>query len=163
MHGGFIHVCGNASHLAGAAYRGSRRGMTGGKIFVRGRAGNEVGLAMRRGLIAIGGACGDMLGFNMIAGTVLVFGACGLRPGAGMRRGTIGLLGSRPPALLPGFRYASTFRPQVMRLLLREVERSGMAVDAELPGAEFDCYQGDFVTLGKGEILLRHPPASGAA
>ena len=44
----------------------------------------------------------------LLAGTVLVFGECGIRAGAGMRRGTIGLLGARPEALLPSFRYAAT-------------------------------------------------------
>jgi formylmethanofuran dehydrogenase subunit C len=156
MHGGFIHVRGNAGHLVGAAYRGSVKGMTGGTILVDGDAGNEIGLTMRRGLIAIGGAAGDMLGFNLIAGTVLVCGPCGIRPGAGMRRGTLGLFGPNPPALLPSFRYGSTFRPQYLSLLLREVRAKGLRLDDALFDAEFDLYHGDFVALGKGEVLIRH-------
>ena len=102
MHGGLIHVHGRAGHLVGAAYRGSKRGMTGGTILVRGTTGGEIGHTMRRGLIACGG-CGDFAGINMIAGTILVFGACGARPGAGMRRGTLGLFGREPMKLLPTF------------------------------------------------------------
>ena len=41
MHGGLIHVAGDAGDLVGSAYRGSVRGMTGGTIVVRGSAGDE--------------------------------------------------------------------------------------------------------------------------
>jgi formylmethanofuran dehydrogenase subunit C len=156
MHGGFIHVKGNAGHLVGAAYRGSARGMTGGTIFVDGNAGNEVGHTMRRGLVAVGGSAGDMLGFNIIAGTVLVFGECGIRPGAGMRRGTLGLFGPNPPPLLPSFRYASTFQPQFVRLLLRDLKTKDFRLDESLLTADFDLYHGDLVSIGRGEILFRH-------
>jgi formylmethanofuran dehydrogenase subunit C len=157
MHGGFLHVEGNAGHLVGGAYRGSSKGMTDGTILVGGNAGNEIGLTMRRGLVAIGGNAGDLAGFNMIAGTVLVFGGCGLRPGAGMRRGTLGLLGPHPPPLLPSFRFVATQRPQILPVILRELRAKGLMLDESLLSAEFDFYQGDFVSLGRGEIVLRHP------
>ena len=159
MKRGLIHVKGNAGHLVGSSYRGSAKGMTGGTILVDGNAGNEVGCTMRRGLIAIGGAAGDMVGFNMIAGTVLVFGECGIRPGAGMRRGTLGLFGPNPPQLLPTFRYASTYQPQMVRLMLRSLRDKGFGVDESLLVAEFDLYHGDLVALGKGEVLFRHVAA----
>ena len=159
MHGGLIRVRGNAGHLVGAAYRGSTKGMTGGMIFVDGNAGNEIGLSMRRGLIAIGGSAGDMLGFNMIAGTVLVFGECGIRPGAGMRRGTLGLFGPNPPQLLPSFRYASTYRPQVVSIMLCTLRNQGFQVDESLLSSEYDLYHGDLVALGRGEIMFRHTNA----
>jgi formylmethanofuran dehydrogenase subunit C len=50
MHGGLIHVRGNAGHLIGAAYRGSRRGMTG-----------RPGAGMRRGTIGLFGPEPTML------------------------------------------------------------------------------------------------------
>lgn len=155
MHAGLIHVQGDAGHLAGAAYRGSTKGMTGGVILIDGSAGNEVGHTMRRGLIAVGGATGDMLGFNMIAGTVLVFGECGIRPGAGMRRGTLGLLGPNPPTLLPSFRYAATYQPQFMALLLRDLRKRGFRFDETLLSASFHLHHGDLVSLGRGEVLFR--------
>jgi formylmethanofuran dehydrogenase subunit C len=155
MHRGLIRIQGNAGDLTGAAYRGSARGMTGGMILVDGSAGDEVGLAMRRGLIAIGGAAGDMLGMNMIAGTVAVFGACGSRPGAGMRRGTLALFGPHPPQLLSGFRYASTFQPVVVRLMLRTLRDQGFRAADALGDSKYDLYHGDQVTIGRGEVLIR--------
>lgn len=156
MHKGFIHVHGNAGHLVGAAYRGSAKGMTGGTIIVDGNAGNEIGLTMRRGLVAIGGSAGDLLGFNMIAGTVFVFGECGIRPGAGMRRGTLGLFGLNRTPLLPSFRFTATHRPLIMPLLLRELRSKGFQLDESLLTSEFDYYQGDLVSVGRGEIVFRH-------
>lgn len=157
MHGGHIHVHGNASNLVGARYRGADRGMTGGTIFVDGDAGNEVGVSMRRGLIAIGGSVGDVVGFNMIAGTILVFGSCGRRPGAGMRRGTIGVFGSPTPELLPSFRAASLCRPQFLRVMLKTLATHGFRFDGSLMESTFNLHRGDFVSLGRGEILFRHP------
>ncbi len=156
MRRGSIQVRGNAGDLVGAAYRGSPRGMTGGTIVVAGQAGHEIGCSMRRGLIAIGGSAGNFLGFSMIAGTVLVLGESGLRPGAGMRRGMLGLFGDRPPALLPTFRFTATHRPQIMSVLLRTIRSQGLAVDEALLASEFDFYQGDMLTVGRGEIVLRH-------
>ena len=156
MHGGYLRIHGNAGHLIGAAYRGSAKGMTGGTIVVDGNVGNEVGHTMRRGLIAIGGTAGDLIGFNMLAGTVLVFGDCGIRPGAGMRRGTIAMLGPNRTALLPSFRFATTLHPQVMRILLREVKVRGLKIDDTLLRSEFDIYHGDLVSIGRGEVLMRH-------
>ncbi|MEQ1829123.1 MAG: formylmethanofuran dehydrogenase subunit C, partial [Pirellula sp.] len=151
MHRGVIHVKGNAGHLTGSAYRGSSKGMTGGTILVDGNAGNEIGLTMRRGMIAIGGSAGDMLGFNMIAGTVVVFGECGIRPGAGMRRGTLALLGKNPPQLLPSFRYATTYQPPFIKLMVRSLKDKGFAIDESLMRAEIDLYHGDLVSVGRGE------------
>ena len=143
MHKGLIHIRGDAGHLTGAAYRGSSKGMTGGIILVDGNAGNEIGLTMRRGLIAIGGSAGDMIGFNMIAGTVTVLGECGIRPGAGMRRGTLALLGPNPPQLLPSFRYATTYQPQSIQLMLRTLSDKGFTMDKALMAAEYDLFHGD--------------------
>lgn len=156
MHGGFIHIRGNAGHLVGAAYRGSAKGMTSGTILVDGNVGNEVGHTMRRGLIAVGGSAGDLVGFNMLAGTILIFGECGIRPGAGMRRGTIGMLGAKHVQLLPTFHFATTTRPQILRLLLRDVIQRGLKIDEALMDTEFDFYHGDLVAIGRGEVLLRH-------
>lgn len=156
MRKGLIHVQGNAGHLTGSAYRGSSKGMTGGIILVEGSAGNEVGLTMRRGLIAIGGSAGDLTGFNMIAGTVVVFGTCGIRPGAGMRRGTLALFGPDPPTLLPSFRFASTYRPVSVRLMLGILKSHGFRFDESLMASDVDRYQGDLVAAGRGEVLFRH-------
>jgi len=156
MHGGRIHIRGNAGDLVGAVYRGGRRGMTGGEILIDGDAGNEIGQSMRRGLIAVGGTAGDAIGFNLIAGTILLFGEIGIRPGAGMRRGTIGLLGTAaPPPLLPTFRLACVYRPIFLRFYLVQLREMGFSVADECLSAEYQRYCGDFLELGKGEILVR--------
>ena len=161
MKGGRIHVNGNTGHLAGAVYRGGRRGMTGGEILIEGDAGNEIGHTMRRGLIAVRGKAGDAIGFNMLAGSILVFGAAGIRPGAGMRRGTIALLGNAaPPPMLPTFKHACIYNPVFLRVYLRHLQTLGFAVPDECLAARYRRYNGDFLELGKGEILIRQADAA---
>jgi formylmethanofuran dehydrogenase subunit C len=128
--------------------------MTGGTILIHGQVGNEVGHTMRRGLIAVG-AAGDLAGFNMLAGTIMIFGPSGIRHGAGMRRGTLALLGGEPPPLLPSFRRACRYRPEVMALLLRHLKRLEFPVPDDLLRTEFDLYNGDLIEGGRGELLIR--------
>jgi formylmethanofuran dehydrogenase subunit C len=156
MHGGRIHIRGSAGNLVGAVYRGGRRGMTGGEILIDGNAGDEIGHTMRRGLIAVGGRAGLAPGFNLIAGSILLFGEVGIRPGAGMKRGTIGLLGTHsPPALLSTFRPAEISRPVFLRYSLLRLREMGFFVPDECFAARYRRYCGDFLELGKGEILIR--------
>lgn len=154
MRGGLIHVRGNAGNHTGAAYRGSRRGMSGGTILIAGNVGNEAGHTMRRGTLAVGGNVGDGTGFNMIAGSIYVFGQCGAQTGAGMRRGTIGLLGTAAPTLLPTFRRASTYQPVFLRMALVELARLGLDWPRDLLQRRVTLYHGDFLALGRGEILV---------
>lgn len=155
MKGGRIHVRGNAGHCVGAVYRGGRRGMTGGEIFIDGNAGNELAHTMRRGLIAVRGQAGDAIGFNLLAGSILVFGGAGIRPGAGMRRGTIVLFDSNAPSMLPTFKYSCTYTPDFLRVYLLHLKRTGFSVPDEVLTASYRRYSGDFLELGKGEILIR--------
>src|SRR5262245_19969116 len=155
MHGGLIHVRGKAGHLVGAAYRGSARGMTKGTILVGGDAGNEIGHSLRRRIIAIGGNIGDLAGINMLAGGILLFGDSGIRHGAGMKRGTIAFLGKQAPPLLPTFRRACRYRPEVMPLIYRHLRRLGFAVSDELLGSSYELHNGDFLGGGRGELLIR--------
>lgn len=155
MRGGAIRVRGNAGHLIGAAYRGGTRGMRGGEIIIDGDAGNEIGNSLRRGTIVVGGRAGDFVGVAMIAGTVLVFGETGIRHGAGMKRGTIGLFGSDTSHdILPTFKAAGLFQPTWLRIYLRELKSRDVAVPGELLDASYRRYCGDFLELGKGEILV---------
>jgi len=155
MHGGLIHVRGKAGHLVGAAYRGSAKGMTKGTILVGGDAGNEIGHSMRRGMIAIGGSIGDLAGINMLAGSIFVFGESGIRHGAGMKRGTIAFLGKTAPPILPTFRRACRYRPEIMPLIYRHLRRLDFAVSDEIAGAQHELYNGDFLAGGRGELLIR--------
>jgi formylmethanofuran dehydrogenase subunit C len=155
MHGGLIHVRGNAGHLVGAAYRGSAQGMSKGTILIGGNAGHEIGRSMRRGLIAVGGNIGDLAGMSMLAGTIFVLGGGGIRHGAGMKRGTIAFLGREAPPLLPSFRRASRYHPEILRLICRHLRKLDFAVAEELQSCACDVYNGDLVTGGRGEILIR--------
>jgi hypothetical protein len=74
-----------------------------------------------------------------------------------MRRGTLALLGPKPPPLLSSFQFAATHRPQILSLMLREIRAKGLRLDESLFSAEFDFYQGDLVSIGRGEIVFRHP------
>ncbi len=155
MHGGLIHVRGRAGHLIGAAYRGSARGMTGGTILIDGAVGNEVGHTMRRGMLAIGGPAGDLAGFNMLAGSIFFFDNVGIRHGAGMRRGTIGFFGKEAPPMLPTFRRACRYRPEVLSLVFRQLQARAFPLPSDVIDLEFDLYHGDMIEGGRGEIFTR--------
>ncbi len=157
MEGGRIEVGGAAGHQVGAAYRGSRRGMTGGTILIRGEAGDEVGLLMRRGVIAVGGRCGQYAGASMIAGSLFLVGGVGPRVGAGMKRGTIVTFG---PALElpPSFRFACRFKPSILAVYAASLRALSFPVPSYLGESEVDCFRGDLLTGGRGEVFL---PAAG--
>jgi formylmethanofuran dehydrogenase subunit C len=152
MSGGRIDVRGNAGDNAGGAGPGAARGMTGGEIIVRGNVGNEAGARMRRGLVVVTGDGGRETGSGMIAGTVVLFGKAG--PGAGrfLKRGSIVALA---PIDRPGtFRYACTYRPPHVALLLRYLRgRAGVPVADRYVAGKYERYSGDLAELGKGEIL----------
>jgi formylmethanofuran dehydrogenase subunit C len=152
LRGGRIHVRGDAGHLVGAGYRGSRLGMRGGVILIEGKAGNEIGSGLRRGLIAIGGDTGDFPGVSLIAGTLFLFGKPGDRVGAGMKRGSI-VLSDGPPQLLPTFRFDCVYRPVFLGIYLRQLRDWGFPVPERLGQGSWRRYSGDFVALGKGEVL----------
>ncbi len=156
MQGGLLSIQGNAGHLLGAAYPGSKRGMRGGTIIVNGNVGHEAGHRMRRGSIVIGGDVGDAAGFDMIAGSIFTFGSMGALAGAGMRRGTLGIFGDAGvPELLPTFRYSCLYRPIWLSFFLRELKHTGFPVPENCFSSEYRRYCGDFLALGKGEILVR--------
>lgn len=155
LHGGLINVRGNAGDLTGSAYRGSVQGMTRGTIVIGGDAGNEIGHSMRRGLLYVAGNIGDFCGLNMRAGTILIGGRSGIRPGAGMKRGTIAFLGIDSPPLLPTFRHACRYRPDIFRLIFQHLHRSQAPIAEEALAVMFELYNGDLLEGGLGEILLR--------
>lgn len=151
MSGGLLRVSGRAGARLGAAPPGASRGMTGGEIVVRGEAGDAVAARCRRGLVVTGGAGADA-GMAMIAGTLVVLGPTGAHPGRGNRRGTIVALGGIAPP--ETYRYACTFQPSYVRVLLLHLRRRhGIPVtDAALSG-RYHRFCGDLGEPGRGEIL----------
>lgn len=152
MSGGLLDVGGDAGPRAGGAALGAKRGMTGGELIIRGAAGPEAGASMRRGLVAVGGDAGEGTGRATIAGTVVVFGAIGASPGQWSKRGTVVALGPvTPPAT---YRYACTYRPQYLGLLLRHLAHDRrLPVTREHLMGSYRRYSGDLAELGAGEIL----------
>jgi formylmethanofuran dehydrogenase subunit C len=107
--------------------------------------------------VAVGGSAGAFLAADMLAGSVLVFGNCEPRVGANMRRGTVVLCG-KAPAMLPTFRSGPSSPSLIVRMLLVHLQQSAFPVLENLLDAEYEVFHGDFLSLGKGEILA----ASGA-
>ena len=104
----------------------------------------------------MGGDCGEFAGAAMIAGTIMVFGSVGRHPAAGLKRGTVMTFGP-PPALLPTFRFDCSYRPPIIDLYLPNCDLGAFAVpDAALSGP-VRRYRGDFVALGKGDVLVWGP------
>jgi formylmethanofuran dehydrogenase subunit C len=161
MLGGQIVIMGNAGHLVGSTIRGGSVGIRGGEIIVHGNVGNETGTGMRRGLIAVGGNAGDFTGANMLAGTIVVLGQLGWRSGAGMKRGSI--VSTRSAELLPTFRYACTYRPVVLRLVLAHLRETGLAVTDGCISGRYRRWSGDAVEANRGEILLLEQPQGGSS
>jgi formylmethanofuran dehydrogenase subunit C len=150
--GGRIDVRGAAGDNAGGAGPGAARGMTGGEIVIRGNAGAETGTRMRRGLVVVTGMAGGGTGKGMIAGTLVLFGGAGPGTGRFLKRGSIVTFGdAERPAT---FRYACTYRPPHVALLLRYVRtRYGLDVPERHVTGRYERYSGDLAEVGKGEIL----------
>jgi formylmethanofuran dehydrogenase subunit C len=92
---------------------------------------------------------------NMLAGNILIFGESGIRHGAGMKRGTIAFLGKSAPPLLPTFRRACRYRPEILQLIYRHLQRLDFVVSDELLTCPYDLHNGDFLAGGRGELLIR--------
>lgn len=154
MAGGVLVVEGHAGDRFCAAAPGASKGMTGGEAIVRGSAGDEAGARCRRGLIAIGGNAGAHTARDIIAGTVLVAGHTGADAGRRSKRGSIVALGGID---VPStYRYACTYEPPFVRLLLTYLRRTyGLRIADEAVTAAYRRYCGDAGDPGKGEILQR--------
>ena len=64
MTGGLLEVGGDVGDHAGSAYRGSWRGMTGGKILICGNARSQLGGGMAGGEIVVGGSVENFCGIR---------------------------------------------------------------------------------------------------
>jgi formylmethanofuran dehydrogenase subunit C len=158
MSGGVIRVRGSAGGQVGAAYRGSVTGMTEGTILIEGAAGIELGMRMKRGVIAVGGPVRDFAGLEMKGGTIFLLGGAEIRTGAWMARGTIVSL--VPIKLLPTFTFACSYQPSFLGLYAKHLRALGFAIPPLGGDGAFDRYLGDTSALGKGEILVWHPPSA---
>lgn len=159
MRGGQIHVKGDAADAVGSPLPGASRGMLGGEIIITGSAGADAGAYARRGLIVIGRNAGAGAARGMIAGTVLVCGDAAADAGAWNKRGTLIVMGAVDIGVT--YRYACTYRPPIIPLILRSVARRyGLPVNDAWITGDYRRYSGDLAEFGKGEILQWTPSAT---
>jgi len=159
MKGGLLRIHGDAGHQLGAAYRGSPEGMTGGVIVVGGSVGLEAGAFMRRGMLIIHGNVGSFLGVHMNGGEIFVFGKVARRFGAEAKGngGFIACFGG-VESILPTYVYDTTFRPDFLKLYLRQLrDQLGIEVAGKYLDASFRRYRGDIAVGGTAEILVVEP------
>ncbi len=107
MKGGILHILRNAGDHVGCAYRGSWRGMSGGKIIIDGSAKSQLGGGMSGGEIHVGGNVENFAGIRMNSGVIIVKGDAVRGVGAEMSGGTFVVCG-RIKQFSPGFEYAGT-------------------------------------------------------
>lgn len=152
MSGGVITIRGSAGNRLGAPLPGASRGMTGGEIIVTGNVGTNAARRVRRGLVVVGGDAGEGAAHAMIAGTILVAGKLGAGAGLWSKRGSVIVLGG--VEIPPTYRYACTYRPPYLRVLLRYLQRvRQFALDARFVTGRYKRFTGDVADVGKGEIL----------
>jgi formylmethanofuran dehydrogenase subunit C len=159
MKGGLMRIHGDAGHQLGAAYRGSPEGMTGGVIVVGGDVGLEAGAFMRRGMLIIHGNVDSFLGVHMNGGEIFVFGKVAKRLGAEAKGngGFIACFGE-VESLLPTYVYDTTFRPDFMKLYLRQLrDQLGIEAAGKHLDTSFKRYRGDIAVGGTAEILIAEP------
>jgi formylmethanofuran dehydrogenase subunit C len=126
--------------------------MSGGEIIVSGNAGEEAGAGMRRGLVVVTGQTGSGTGLRMLAGTVIALGGIGTEAGLGNKRGS--LVSGTPVELLPGYAFATRYRPPALRLQLLRARELWLRIDEALINGAWARWSGDRTELGRGEILV---------
>ena len=152
MSGGVLRVSGDAGDRLGGGTPGASRGMMGGEIVVLGSAGRDAGARARRGVVVVCGDAGEHAAHAMIAGTVVVLGRVGAGAGAGSKRGS--LVAGGEVAVPSTYRYACTYRPPHVRLLLTHLRRRHkIDLDDRFVDGLYRRWSGDVSTVGRGEIL----------
>lgn len=154
--GGTIRVLGNVGDDLGGPLPGRRSGMSGGRVIVKGNAGNAVGFRLRRGLIVIDGDCGDALGCDMVAGSIIISGRVGTHAGAGMKRGTL-ILGHEPTLALARFSTPRAVTLGIAMLMASDISDDAPAMASLLRSPSMKRSLGDLSAGGRGEVWWFSP------
>jgi hypothetical protein len=88
----------------------------------------------------------------MLAGTVIALRGVGAEAGIGNKRGS--LVSGRPLEPLPGYAFATRFRPPALGLQLLRARELGLTMDDALLRGSWARWSGDRIELGRGEILI---------
>jgi len=140
MKGGTIEIHGNVSHYLAAPYRGSSKGIHGGRIIVHGNVGNEAGAYMRKGLIKIYGGAGQFAGLRMHGGTIYIQKDCEGRVGASMTGGKI-IMGGFVESVLPTF-------------TIESIKEKVKIEENEIVKGPLYLFLGDLTENGKGRLFV---------
>ena len=150
--GGKIFIKSNAEDFVGCPLPGNKIGMNGGLIVIYGKAGNFLGLQMRRGVIFVGKDVGNNCCNNMISGTVILKKNFGNQLGLGMKRGSIILVKQKLQS--ENFVDSGESRSIFLSLLnnyFLKVSRIKLFSNKD----KFDRFIGDNKMDGMGEVFVK--------
>ena len=148
---GRIEVTGDVGDRLAGPLPGEMRGMSGGLVVVRGRAGERAGDRLRRGILIIEGAAAAYTGSRMLAGTLIVGGEVGPEAGYLMRRGTI-VLGAAA-AISATFVDCGVHELVANQLMAAFLDMDSAAA-AKVLRRPLRRFAGDMAVSGKGEIFV---------
>jgi formylmethanofuran dehydrogenase subunit C len=104
------------------------------------------------------GETGRGAGLRMLAGTVIALGGIGAEAGLGNKRGSL-VSGTRIE-LLPGYAFATRYRPPALRVQLLRARELWLRIDDAHINGTWARWSGDRTELGRGEILIFEPEES---
>ncbi len=155
--GEFI-VEGSVGNMLGGPAGNCQMGMQGGRVDVRGDAGNNAGHRMRRGILVVGGNVGRLVASHMIAGTLVVGGTVGEKAAYAMRRGTLIVstsLDLKSPRFSPPNQTFTPFWAVFCKSVLPHLVAGSAAAELvrQLESGYVETRRGDRAVGGQGEIV----------
>ena len=152
MEGGLIEGKKNAGDYLASSLYGSRAGMKGGTIIIRGNVGKFSCFFMKRGFGNYKGNVDENCCFQMIAGTLIIFKNVKKNLGISMKRGTI-ILMNNSIKLEKKFVKSGSMNFNFLNLLSNYLRKKSFFNDFKK--YKFVRYFGDKNVNGLGEIFLR--------
>ncbi|MDO5851762.1 MAG: formylmethanofuran dehydrogenase subunit C [Methanobacteriaceae archaeon] len=139
MTGGTLEITGDVKEYCGSSYIGQWRGMSGGKIIVKGNAGKQLADCMVGGEIFIGKNVDILAGIHMVNGFIQINGDLGKWPAGQIKNGTI-LVKGHVDELLEGF-------------ILKEIITNPL-INNDYVFGRYLCFTGDLSVKGKANIWI---------
>lgn len=141
MTGGLLEINGNVKEFCGASYMGEWRGMSGGKIIIRGNVGKQLAECMLNGEIYVEGNCDILAGIHMAGGYIQIDGDVTQWPGGQMKKGII-VINGHVGEILQGFK--------------KEEIIQNPLINGKYHIGKYTLYIGDIgVKKGKGQLWIK--------